>query len=370
VVRRLRARRCSAPPGTATPQPAGEELRYEGRWNVTAGRATTVNSGSRIFLRFTGNEITGVFDAAGMKHPPQIYVWVDGKRGGALDVDQKRIQLTPKSLAAGEHTLVLGVKDVSQEGNRWQPPLESALHVTGFEPGAGTTIEAASPARDVRFTFLGDSITEGVAARCVVNSDGVTAPAGTPEGSDCTDATIDYAWRTAGRFGAALEQVGFGEQGVTVGGAGRVPPAPQTVGLNYAGAPASAFDAQVVVINYGTNDLLANAPQEAIRTAYLELLRAARARYPNARILALAIFGAGGTDTGTVNEAIRSAVFAFGDFRTVYVPTRGWLQPTDFTDSIHPNDSGHRHATERLTETISSITEFRPVNPIDGPPSY
>ncbi|MEA2179117.1 MAG: hypothetical protein QOG77_2414, partial [Solirubrobacteraceae bacterium] len=134
VVRRMRARVCSVPPGTATPAPAGEQLRYEGRWNVTAGRATTVNSGSRIFLRFTGNEITGVFDAAGMKHPPQIYTWLDGKRGDARDVNERRIRLTPRNLASGAHTLVLGVKDVSQEGNRWQPPLESALHVTGFEP--------------------------------------------------------------------------------------------------------------------------------------------------------------------------------------------------------------------------------------------
>jgi lysophospholipase L1-like esterase len=359
VVRRLRARVCEL----------GAALRYEGRWRIGPGRATTVNSGARVFLRFTGTEINGVFDATGMKHPPQIYVWVDGRRGDARKVTDRRIRLTPRNLAAGTHTLVLGVKDVSQDGNRWQPPLESALHVLGLEPGAGTVIEAAEPAPELRFAFLGDSITQGVAARCVVDSDGVAAPAGTAEGSDCTDATIDYAWRTAGVFGAALEQVGFGEQGVTVGGAGRVPPAPQTVGLNFAGAPADPFDAQVVVLNFGTNDLLANAPADKIRAAYLELLRAVRERYAGARILALGIFGAGGTDTGIVNDAIRSAVFAFGDLGTTYVSTRGWLQPTDFTDSIHPNDSGHRHATERLADVISGFTGYPQPNPVDAPPS-
>jgi lysophospholipase L1-like esterase len=363
VVRRLRARVCVL--GTA---PGGGQLRYEGRWDIGPKRATTVNSGSRIFLRFTGTEITGVFDGS-MRHPPQIYVWVDGKRGDARKVDADRIRLTPKSLAPGDHTLVLGVKDVSQDGNRWNPPLNSALHVTAFEPGPGTVIGPAPALPERRLSFLGDSITQGVASRCVVNSDGVTAPAGTPEGSDCTDATVDYAWRTAGVFGAALEQVGFGEQGVTVGGAGRVPPAPQTVGLDFAGAPAAAFDADAVVLNFGTNDLLANASSEQIREAYLELLRAVRAHYPRSRILALGIFGAGGTDTGMVNNAISAAVFQFGDLSTAYISTRGWLEPTDFTDSIHPNDSGHRHATERLADVISGVTGFDRVNPVDAPPS-
>jgi lysophospholipase L1-like esterase len=367
VRRVIEVTRCPVDSGVI--EPGNAKLRYEGRWDVRAGRATTVNSGSRIFLRFTGDTVTGIFDAAGMKHPAQIYTWVDGKRSARRKADRKRIRLTPDGLAAGTHTLVLAVKDVSQEGNRWKPPLNSALHVTGLDLGTGV-LEAADPAPDLRFTFIGDSITEGVGARCIVDSDGVEAPAGTPEGSDCTDATIDYAWRTAGEFGAQLEQVGFGEQGVTTAGAGNVPPAPQTVALNFSGSPATPFAAEVVVINLGTNDFLANASTEAIRKAYLELLGAVRARYPDARVLALGIFGAGGTDTGSVNDAIRDAVFAFGDLRTVFVSTRGWLSPvTDFTDSIHPNDNGHRAATERLAQTISGITGLQRVRPVDAPPN-
>jgi lysophospholipase L1-like esterase len=371
VRRRFRAGVCTTtappPPGFITPDDA--RLRYEGRWDIDPGRATTVNSGARIFLRFTGAAVTATFDVAGITQPPQIYVWVDGQRGAFREIDHRHVQLTPDGLAPGTHTLVLGVKDVSQDANRWRPPLASAIQLAGFDLEGGT-LEAPPPGAEVRFTFLGDSITQGVASRCVVDSDQVESSPGAPSGTDCADATLDYAWRVAGEFGAQLEQVGFGSQGVTTSGSGNVPPAPETLAWNFRDSPAAPFGAHVVVINQGTNDFLDNAPRAQIQAAYLTLLREVRDRYPDARILALAIFGAaGGTETGDVNAAIRGAVFQMGDFGTTYVPTRNWLTPVaDFSDSIHPNDGGHRKVTERLAQTITSLTGLRRVARLDAPP--
>jgi lysophospholipase L1-like esterase len=350
-VRHLRV--CPAPtaPGPASGRidPADPHLRYEGRWDVKPGRAVTVNSGSRVFLRFTGDAVSARFDIAGITKPPHVYAYVDGKKSARIVVDHDTIKLTPDGLANRAHTLLLAVKDVSEQGNRWKPPFESALQLTGFDLPGGTVLgDPPPPASSLRFTFLGDSITQGVNILCPV------------PGSDCADGTLDYAWRVAGAFGAQLEQVGFGAQGVTKGGGGNVPPASEALGFNFEGSPASPFDANVVVINQGTNDAGAGASSGEIAAKYLEYLRKVRARYPNSFIVALETFGFQGTVTGSASAGIQSAVEQFGDPRTKYVSTRGWLGPGDFTEGLHPNDQGHQKATAHLIETIRQLTGLQP----------
>lgn len=376
VVTLERARRCVKVPPTPTATPFGPghiapddaRLRYEGRWDVGGSVATTVTSGARLYLTFTGTTLTADFDVSNIVAEPQLYVWVDGRRSNVLRINSTRIRLTPSGLGNRVHSVVIAVKDIRQETNRWDVPLNAAVKLLGFDL-AGGRLEDPLPAPSLRFTFIGDSITQGVGDRCVVESDGVTSGQPSTNGSDCSDATLDYAWRTARVFGAQLEQVGYGGQGVTQYGGGNVPPAPDSVDKNFAGSPAAPFAAQVVVINEGTNDVLHAATPDQIRTQYLVLLRKVRARYPAARILALEIFGAGGAETATATAAIQAAVSEFGDDRTTFVPTRGWLTPVvDFTDSIHPNDSGHRHATERLAAVITRLTGLLPLAPMDGSP--
>src|SRR3954465_1240847 len=48
-------------------------IRYEGHWDLTHSRPTTVNSGSRIALSFAGNRLVGLFDVSSITNPPQIY---------------------------------------------------------------------------------------------------------------------------------------------------------------------------------------------------------------------------------------------------------------------------------------------------------
>jgi lysophospholipase L1-like esterase len=346
-VRHLRV--CSAPtvpaPVPGHVDPADPHLRYEGRWDVKPGRAVTVNSGSRVFLRFTGDAVTARFDTAGITKPPHIYAYVDGKKSDRIVVDHDTIRLTPAGLANGTHTLLMAVKDVSEQGERWKPPFASVLQLTGFDLPSGTVLDSPpAPASSLRFTFLGDSITQGVNILCPV------------PGSDCADGTLDYAWRVADAFGTQLEQVGFGAQGVTRGGNGGVPPASGALDFNFEGSPAGPFDANVVVINQGTNDAIGQASSDEIAAKYLEYLHKVRARYPNSFIIALETFGFQGTVTGSASAGIQSAVEQFGDPRTKYVSTRGWLGPGDFTEGLHPNDQGHQKATARLIETITQLT--------------
>lgn len=343
-----------APAATATGdlslavRPGGPQLRYEGRWDIGGQLATTVNSGSRIFLRFYGHEVTARFATDGITYPPQVYAYVDGMKSDRIVVDRERIRLTPEDLPRGEHELMLVVKDVDELGNRWEPPFKSALQFAGFELPAGSAVRKPPPKPKVRLTFLGDSITQGVNIVCPV------------PGSGCADATLDYAWLLADAFRAGLELVGFGAQGVTRGGNGNVPPAELALDFNFAGSPASPWNAQVVVINQGTNDSLERADPVSIETAYLNYLHKVRQRYPDALIVALEPLGLFGQGTAA-SEPIQRAVTAFGDEHVVYVGTGGWTGPLDFTEGIHPNAAGHQKMAQRLIPLISARIGLRPV---------
>lgn len=326
--------------------PTDPRLQYEGRWDVRPAAATTVNSGSHVTLSFFGTGGSARFDRRGISDPAEIYVFVDGEQSERVVVDRDVVRLTRRGLRPGRHTLVLAVKDVQEASNRWQPPLASALRLTGMYLDVDTVLEEPPPPAARRFTFLGDSITQGVNLHCATTA------------SECADGTLAYPWQVAHAFGADHEQVGFGAQGVTRGGRGEVPRAQDTVALNYAGSPARSFDAQVVVINQTTNDIAAS-PAE-VTAGYIALLRNVRARYPNATIIALEPFGLGGAVIGT-GPAIASAVATTGDRRTHYVRTRGWLNPSGFTEGLHPNASGHRDAARRLTSTITEFTGLRPL---------
>lgn len=326
-------------------KPGSSQLGYEGRWDIGDRVATTVNSGSRVLLRFFGNEVTARFDTGGIEYPPHVYAYVDGVQSEPIVVDTERIRLTPEDLPRGEHDLVLAIKDVDERGNRWEPPFASAVQFEGFELPAGSAVRNPPAESEVRLTFLGDSITQGVNILCPV------------PGSGCADATLDYAWLVADEFGAGLEQVGFGAQGVTRAGNGNVPPAGRALDFNFAGSPAARWDAQVVVINQGTNDGL--AVPASLQIAYLEYLRKVRHRYPGALILALEPLGLFGQGT-SMSEPARRAVTAFGDARVTFISTRGWTGPLDFTEGVHPNAEGHRKVAERLVATMTDVTRLHP----------
>lgn len=352
--------RCKGDCRTGKVDPTDRRLRYEGRWAVRPGRATTVNSGSRVTMRFRGTAVSARFDRAGITASPEIYAYVDGEKTDRLVVDGDNLRLTRDDLPPGVHTLVLAVKDVQEKANRWEPPFASAVQLTGFELGPGTVLEepASAPAR--RFTFLGDSITQGVNLHCATTE------------SECADGTLAYPWLVAGAFGAQLEQVGFGAQGVTTGGGGQVPPAQEAVDLNHAGSPAAPFDADVVVVNQTTNDW--SAPEDQVRSSYVALLRGVRSRYPDATVIAMEPLGLGGAASLT-SPAVEAAVAELDDPRTTFLSTRGWLGPQDFTEGLHPHAAGNREVAFRLSQAITELTGLqlvataRPaIEPSSAPP--
>ncbi|MER6179946.1 GDSL-type esterase/lipase family protein [Streptomyces sp. NPDC001652] len=311
-------------------RPDDRRLAYEGHWGRTAEAATTVNSGARLRFRFTGDSVHALFDVSSITVPAQIYVSVDGGPKQVYAVDRNDLEI--RAAGRGPHTVELSVKDVFSRAERWTPPLETGVVLTGVR---GRLLGQKVP-RTRQLAFYGDSITQGVMALCDVNT------------SDCADGTAAYPTLVADTLHASLTQVGFGRQGVIQTGNGGVPAASDAYGWNHAGSKAdSDRKADVIVVNQGTNDT-AWGPDE-FRAAYRTYLDTLRAAAPHARILALRPFN------GAHAEDIAAVVAELADTRIEFVDTADWLSLTDgdFNGTVHPSSQGHRKVADRLIALLA-----------------
>jgi lysophospholipase L1-like esterase len=331
--------------------PAREpNIQYLGRWGRTATSMITVNSGSRVVLRFTGRHVAATFDQSTVTHPPQIYVRLDDGVPALYTVTRNLLDVTPRPLPAERaHTLEIDVKDVDERANRWVPPLQSGLILTGFRLDNGARTLSPPAISSHRIEFLGDSITQGVRAL------------GPEIGVNGSDATKDYAWLVGKAFRANFRQVGFGAQGILKMGHGQVPPAGAALGLNFARSPIDpSFVPRVAVVNQGTNDGLTGVHPTQFQPAYLAYLRQIRTTWPSAWIFALRPFG------GYMARQVAAAVAAAADPRIVYVDTSDWLTATDYTDGLHPTYTGHLQVARRLGALIAMRTGWSHTH-ITGP---
>ncbi|NNN32954.1 G-D-S-L family lipolytic protein [Streptomyces sp. S3(2020)] len=311
-------------------RPDDRRLAYEGHWGRTTEAAVTVNSGSRLGFRFLGDRVHVLFDVSSITVPAQIYVSVDGGPKRLYAVDRSDIEV--QAPGRGPHTVELSVKDVFSRANRWTPPLETGVVLTGVRG----RLLVQKVAHERQLAFYGDSITQGVMALCDVNT------------SDCADGTAAYPTLVADALHASLTQVGFGRQGVIQTGNGGVPAASDAYGWNFAASRADTDrGADAIVVNQGTNDT-AWGPDE-FRTAYRAYLDKLRTAAPHARILALRPFN------GAHAEDIAAVVAELADARIEFVDSTDWLSAADgdFNGTVHPSAQGHRKAADRLIALLA-----------------
>jgi hypothetical protein len=115
----------------------------------------------------------------------------------------------------------------------------------------------------------------------------------------------------------------------------------------------------VLVVNQGTNDGVGGA--DSFVPLYTAYLRAIRVAHPATLVIALEPFGIDGL-TSPRSRDISVAVSAVGDSRVVFVSTRGWLLPPDFTDRVHVNPAGYRKVAQHLIPVITQQTDLEPVD--------
>lgn len=331
------------PAGDATTVPSSDpRIGFVGRWerHYAGDEAATVNSGSQVRLRFTGGQVTGLFDVSTVEVPPQLWVTVDGGPRSLVTVDRPEIDLAPPGLRPGAHVMRIDVKDTDQVTNRWLPPLGDAVVVRGIRLAPGELLLPPPQPEPVRMAFFGDSITEGIRAL------------GQPLTPDGADGTRTYAAVAARSFGADMQLVGFGKQGVMRDGVGNVPTAPESFPYNFQGSPADpGFAPDIVVLLQGSND--SAVTDEQFAPAYASYLKEVRAAYPNAWIFAMEPL------IGRHSAVIQSDVTDAADPKMVFVNTDGWLDrhnTADYTDTVHPTVAGHLKVASRLIPIISKTT--------------
>src|SRR5690349_13300163 len=326
----------AAPPAVAGDgTPSDPNIAFHGRWDTTDRAAVVPHfAGAYLVTGFTGTRV-----ALRQRAAIDLYYSIDGGADVYLRNVSGTVNLTPTALRAGNHTLRVSYRVVA--GSYHGDAVFQGLVLDG---GAGTR-PAPRPARLIE--FIGDSITVGT--------------------TSSKNALTAYGWLTGESLKAAHTQIAEGGACLVSAADGCTGMADRFLRNNTAaGSPLwdfSRYQADAVVINLGTNDVGHGVSSSTFQTVYTRLLRAIRAKYPRAAILALQTFT---KRYAAQTRAAVQTVTTAGDRNTFFVPTDGWIPAGGLSDNVHPNDAGHRAIAARLAPVITEKLRAR-TSPLASP---
>lgn len=305
-------------------QPGDPNIKFVGRWDTTTSATayTPYWAGAYYRVGFTGRTVQ-------LKQRGTIDFWARIDDGPVKFYDDVKgtVNLTPSALSAGRHTLQVNYQVVagSYRGDAVFQGLVLDSGATTFAPSAPTKL----------VEFVGDSITVGT--------------------TTSQNARTAYGWLIGERLGTEHTQIAQGGACLVAAADGCVGLERQYTRLNPNAATPdwdpARYRADAVVINLGTNDVGHGVSSAQFQAAYTSLLRKVRAAHPQAWIFALETFR--GRFVPQTEAAVQGAISG-GDSRVSFVDTTGWLGSGDLTDSVHPNDQGHRAITDRLAPVIAA----------------
>jgi len=314
----------SAQAATGDGSPTDSNLAFVGRWDTTNPAAYVPYwAGAYFTTGFTGTTVK-----LKQRNTIDLYDSIDGGPDTYLTNVSGTVNLTPTPLKAGNHTLRVSYRVVAGSYHG-----DAVFQGLILDSGAHT-VAVARPA--ALLEFVGDSITVGT----TTSKNALTA----------------YGWLVGQQLGARHTQIAQGGACLVATADGCVGLENQFLELNpNAATPAwdfSRYQANVVVINLGTNDSGHGVHTPQFLTSYTHLLQEVRTAYPHAAILALETFS---RRFAAQTQAAVTARNTAGDAHVYYVNTEGWLTAAQFsTDGVHPNDAGHRAVTARLAPIVSA----------------
>ncbi len=304
--------------------PSDTNISFVGRWN-TSNKAAYVPYWAGAYLRvgFTGKTVK-------LRQRNKIDLWasIDGKPFTAFGGVSGTVDLTPTALASGNHTLIVSYRQVAGSYTG-----DAVFQGLVLDSGAATF---KAPARGKLIEFVGDSITAGTTSSQL--------------------AVTDYAFVTGERLNADHTQIAIGGMCLSETSDGCW--AHETRYWMSSGGQAGTdlwdftrYTAAAVVINLGTNDKSHGVSGADFQADYVTFLTKLRAKFPNAKLLAMRTFI--GRYAAETQAAVR-ARNASGDTAVSYVDTTGWLPSDGLSDSVHPNDKGHLAIADRLAPILTA----------------
>ncbi len=314
----------SAHAATMAGTPGDPNIKYIGRWDTHSSTlATSYWPGAYLKTQFTGRTVRIKLGTTA-----SFFASIDNKADTFYSNASGTVNLTPTPLAAGTHTL--RVATYSEH---------DSLQFQGFlfDAGATTSMPTISPKL---IEFVGDSITAGA--------------------TTTRHALSDYAWLVGEQLKVEHTQIAQGgiclsdSTACTSTGIGMNSQFFKMQTIYFPNSPTwdfSRYQANVVVINLGTNDNGHHISDASFQTTYVAFIQKIRTKYPHAVILALRPFkGAKAAATLKTVQAVNAA----GDRNVHYIDTTGWITSADTNDGLHPSDAGHVKITAHLAPIVAS----------------
>ena len=307
-----------------------------GRFDTIEGMLTLYHSASGIEVEMVGDSLKILLHSTGKSY---MRVFVDGeKEGERLAVfEGENEYVLVSGIGAGRHSVRI-VKATEESAAIWTV---KALVADGF----------AEPPKKPSFKmeFIGDSITAGY---------GVLGQTHDTYSVDNSDSTKSYAYLTAQALDANYSIIGW--SGICTKAYQFVPNLnmmqlySQVSNRNITPYE-KGFDADVVIVNLGTNDtayLFSEKGKEygeQFPIDYRLFLSMVRAKNPRAYIICL--YGMMARDE-VIGEGIQTAIKALGDKKIVYNP---FTFASNFAGADgHPNEAAHKGFSEGLANYLQT----------------
>lgn len=315
---------------TGDGSPSDSNIKYFGRWDKSSSTYYAASwAGGYFRTGFTGTTVK-------LKQRNAIDLWasLDGKPYVRYSNVKGTVNLTPNKLSSGNHTLSVSYRQVagSYKG-------DAVFGGLVLDSGKKTIAPKTSPKL---IEFVGDSITAGATTTNLALS--------------------DYAWVVGEQLGVEHTQIAQGGACLRQLTAEQSTRGISCVGLQQRFVKTSAADgsgnwnfsrytANAVVINLGTNDKSHGVTNAQFQSSYTDLIRTVRSKYPNAVIFAMGPFTQ--RYTAQIKASVTSATGG-GDKNVFYIDTAGWVTSADLSDSVHPNDSGHKKIAGLLAPILKA----------------
>ena len=302
---------------------------HSGRWykkNVNGKEYYyTSTDGSAIYFKVVGSKYVDVSFVAQVAAAIPYYAYsVDGGSMKRQLVSKNRLNLGN----TGTHYVRLVIDAMSEKENRWAG--EAGIGIGSNAPVTADGAVAAVKPENATIAFYGDSITQGIRA---LNKK--LTPAG-------ASATHSFAWYCAKQLDLVPYFAGFGGSGIIQPGSFNN--CINTIQSNSAFHKTEGYEADVIVVEHGTNDVYTYG--EIFINEYKRVLNLLHQKHPEAKIVAMVPF------TQLHADEIRAAAAAYPKWCSV-IETSSWN--LSYTDGLHPNKAGAKKAGQNLAKKVASI---------------